>query len=136
MPADYWLVTNHHHLIALYGEWPSFHDAEVLSLTLDRNGPTLELRLYMYELRENPYEEATKVRAREIEVLFHFTGIRDAKLFDFNGQNVLAELTFEKQPEGLRISLHTLNGLYGTFLCDLCEIARLSQADSHEHSSE
>ena len=39
-------------LTRIFGDWPSFHDAEVTRLVLDRSGPdglTLDLEIHVFE---------------------------------------------------------------------------------------
>jgi hypothetical protein len=66
-----------------FGEWPSFHDAEVLSLFLARAGQSV-LRVYPYE----PKKPAT--------IEFVLEDITDIELHDFSNQNVINSLNIEK----------------------------------------
>lgn len=66
-----------------FGEWPSFHDAEVISLTLSRSGDSV-LRIYPYA----PANPAT--------VEFLLNGITDLELWDFSIQNVISDLDVEQ----------------------------------------
>src|SRR5579871_2051209 len=49
-------IENQEALTRIFGDWPSFHDAEVLSLVLgrhgieDRPGPTLEARIHVFQM--------------------------------------------------------------------------------------
>jgi hypothetical protein len=66
-----------------FGGWPSFHDAEIISLSLVRTGPSL-LRVYPY----TPQKPAT--------VDFVFDNVTDVELSDFSSQNVISGLYIEK----------------------------------------
>jgi hypothetical protein len=65
-----------------FGSWPNFHDAEVISLSLARKGPSV-LRVYPYY----PHKPAT--------VEFIFENVTDIELQDFSGQNVIMYLRIE-----------------------------------------
>jgi Immunity protein 50 len=65
-----------------FGSWPSFHDAEVISLSLARKGQSV-LRVYPYY----PHKPAT--------VDFIFENVTDIELQDFSGQNVIMYLSIE-----------------------------------------
>lgn len=66
-----------------FGSWPSFHDAEIVSLSLHRSGPSL-LRIYPYY----PEKPAT--------VEFILEEVMDLELLDFSGQNVIFDLRVER----------------------------------------
>ena len=66
-----------------FGDWPCFHDAEVISLLLARAGESV-LRVYPHY----PQKPAT--------VEFVLRDISDVELDDFSGQNVISSLAIEK----------------------------------------
>jgi hypothetical protein len=85
-----------------FGGWPSFHDAEIISLSMARKGASV-LRVYPYY----PNKPAT--------VDFIFEEITDVELADFSGQNVISALSIEEvidQMKEKRIRL-TLSPCYG-----------------------
>lgn len=65
-----------------FGNWPSFHDAEVISLSLARKGQSV-LRVYPYY----PHKPAV--------VDFIFENVTDIELQDFSGQNVIMSFGIE-----------------------------------------
>ena len=84
-----------------------FHDAEVLAIRLDREGPTLELDVEVFA----QLPEAQLVRLR-------FTDVCDVEIGGFNGQNVLFDLVVEPGGDGLfTISLQSSYGVGGSFRC-------------------
>lgn len=92
-------------VIRWFGGWPSFHDAEVISLSMVRRGESI-LRVYPY-YREKP---AT--------VLFIFDEITDVELADFSGQNVIFSLSMEEvidqtKEKAIRVTLGPCYGLAG-----------------------
>ena len=70
-------------VVKWFGSWPSFHDAEIVSLSLQRTGPSL-LRIYPYF----PEKPAT--------VEFILEEVMDLELRDFSGQNVIFDLEVEQ----------------------------------------
>jgi len=70
-------------VIRWFGNWPSFHDAEIISLDLSRAGESV-LRVYPYA----PEKPAT--------VEFMLSDIADLELWDFSCQNVISSLEITK----------------------------------------
>jgi Immunity protein 50 len=88
-----------------FGGWPSFHDAEIISLNLARTGQSV-LRVYPYY----PGKPAT--------VDFIFEEITDVELADFSGQNVIFSLGIEEvidqtKEKAIRVTLSPCYGLAG-----------------------
>jgi hypothetical protein len=88
-----------------FGGWPSFHDAEVISLHMARAGESV-LRVYPYY----PDKPAT--------VDFIFEEITDVELADFSGQNVIFYLGIEEvidqtKEKAIRVTLGPCYGLAG-----------------------
>lgn len=97
----------------------SFHDAEVLSLRLDRSGPTLELDVEVFA--QQP--DARLVRLR-------FRNVTDLEIGEFNDQNVLFDLRAERGDDDLYdVTLLSSYGLGGYFRCATIE-AVPTQADA------
>ena len=125
-------------LIDLFGGWPSFHDAEIVRLTLDRRDhdePDAQLFIHLWEtlpdLDERGFFKREKHTLVEI-VLRRFTA---CELKDFNLQNVLFDFDVEAgeidgQP-AIRVTLDSSYGLSGTFTCDEVEIVSLVPCDIH-----
>jgi len=78
-----------------FGDWPSFHDAEVISLFLARAGQSV-LRVYPYQ----PKKPAT--------VEFVLEDITDIELYDFSCQNVIFNLTVEMMTDQNRDMVYCL----------------------------
>lgn len=92
-------------VIKWFGRWPSFHDAEVVSLNMARKGESI-LRVYPYY----PDKPAT--------VVFIFDEITDVELADFSGQNVIfslgiAEVIDQTKEKAIRLTLSPCYGLAG-----------------------
>jgi len=88
-------------LIASFGEWPKFHDAEVVELSLKREGRSW--------LRVHAWRTTTEFDV----VSFWFDGVLDLELAGFSGQNVIFGLTCEKSENGFRVTMFPCFGIAG-----------------------
>src|SRR4051794_31467997 len=82
-------------LIERFGSWPSFHDAEVLRVMLDRRGdhpPTGEMLVHAWRMTDQVDDRGYYVRNTHTLVRFAFEGIASIELSEFNHQNVLFDL--------------------------------------------
>lgn len=92
-------------LMQWFGSWPSFHDAEVISLSLARKGPSV-LRVYPYY----PNKSAA--------VNFILEDVTDIELDNFSSQNVIMSLGIERAVDQngdpvYRLNLSPCYGLAG-----------------------
>lgn len=78
-------------LLQWFGRVPSFHDAEILSLSLCRDGPS-HLALRGWNITDTVRPDGYFVLDRRAVVTFVIEGITDLKLEGFNHQNVIYEL--------------------------------------------
>ena len=82
-------------LTHIFGEWPSFHDAEVVCLILDRSGPeapTLEAQIHVFAVTSDLDATGHYVLANHTLITLRFTEVALLGLDGFNRQNVLFEL--------------------------------------------
>jgi hypothetical protein len=99
-------------LIAWFGRWPSFHDAEILSVELNRAG-TSRVRIHSWNRSANVSLEGFHKADNHCVVTFLLEQINDLELADFSGQNVISGLQIEKQEAGYRLELFPCYGLAG-----------------------
>jgi Immunity protein 50 len=86
-------------IISWYGKWPSFHDAEILELHLERTGRSW-IKIYNVG---NKYGVVT----------FNMEQVTDLELTDFSQQNVIGCLEVEETPKGIRLTMIPCYGLAG-----------------------
>lgn len=113
-------------LLAFFGTAPSFHDAEVIGLTLDRAGESiLQVHGWTVSGRRNP--DGSSMLDKQAVVNFIFAGITDLSLEGFSQQNVIAGLLLQKardrgrsdflrhsdSPEDIEVELLPCYGLEG-----------------------
>ncbi|HEX5283831.1 MAG TPA: Imm50 family immunity protein [Bryocella sp.] len=74
-----------------FGHWPTFHDAEVVSVYLHRSG---ESRLDVHFFKTLPHVDSQGHyrTERHATVRFTFREVVALELYDFNHQNVLSSL--------------------------------------------
>jgi hypothetical protein len=93
-------VENAELLTRVFGRWPSFHDAEILAIRLDRGsgvsvGPSLEADVHLFEMTSEVLPTGFYVLRNHTLVSLRFDEIDNMKLADFNHQNVIYGLTLE-----------------------------------------
>jgi hypothetical protein len=96
-----------------FGYWPNFHDAEVISLHLNRSA-TSSLLLHTWEMTKETDERGYYVLAKHVVVEFVLEEILDLSLNGFSHQNVLFGLTVERGENGFRLALDDSHGIAGT----------------------
>ncbi len=89
-------IVNSHLLEDIFGYFPSFHDAEVLRVTLYRESavrklPTLEAQIHVFEITPEIENEHYVLKNHTL-VTFRFSEIDELSWNGFNHQNVLSDL--------------------------------------------
>lgn len=127
-------IGGHGKAISHFGHWPSFHDSEVVSITLERDArenelePVLIARIHAFNTTDKVDAKGYFVTEKHGVVRFRFTGIRELSLSEFNCQNALMDISFvdiaDRQMEGLRfeVSFDPAYGVSCSFQCASIEI--------------
>lgn len=100
-------------LNAWFGYWPTFHDAEVLSVALERNAAS-RLRVHTWHMTNQVDERGYYVMTKHIVVSFVLENVTDCELGAFNRQNVLNSLRVERESKGFKVILDECYGLNGS----------------------
>ena len=85
-------------LTELFGRWPSFHDAEVISLVLDRSGgddgfgPSLVATIRAFDITDEVLPDGFLKLTHECAAVMAFREVVELQVTDFNSQNVLSGL--------------------------------------------
>ncbi|POR52407.1 immunity 50 family protein [Bosea psychrotolerans] len=85
-------------LLRWFGEVPSFHDAEILSLHLRRKGQSV-LRVHNWLYRGALGPDGLFVGDRHAIVTFAFDGVMDLQFCGFSIQNVIFGLILRRAPD-------------------------------------
>jgi Immunity protein 50 len=126
-------IGNSHLLTDIFCRWPSFHDAEVLNITLDRGdrgtfGPSLEAAVHVFEMTSQIDDDGRYVLKNHVVVRMRFSRIVNLTLTDFNQQNVLGSLGIEHLSDRARDKVKfavNFQGIFGAnakFHCDSVSI--------------
>ena len=97
------------------GHVPSFHDAEILSISLDRNGNVAKLAIHTWEKTADIDGDGYFINRKHVVVSLELSGVADVSLTGFNHQNVISGLSIEKTQNGTySISIEPCYGLSGS----------------------
>jgi hypothetical protein len=111
----------------IFGYWPSFHDAEIKWLKLDRKdtegsfGPTLEFAIHCFEITNKVSPSGFCVLEKHTLVHFRFRQVTDLNLRDFNQQNAIFGLQIKDESDPsweerfFKICIEPAFGLNGSF---------------------
>jgi hypothetical protein len=137
-------------LVAVFGSWPSFHDAEVLWFRLDRRahgegcyGPTLEALVHAFEMTSEVGADGYYVLRHHTLVHLRFLDAVELRLDGFNSQNALMGLTLtdlrDRQTERVRWAVHfdSAFGVDASFQCSAVEVVSVvpcSNAGEPKHA--
>src|SRR5437879_12661792 len=84
-------------VVSWFGRWPSFHDAEVLTVQLSRRG-TSWIKLHAWNTSDKTYERDDKQfygQDKHAVITFELDELVDLQLVDFGNQNVIQGLDIE-----------------------------------------
>jgi hypothetical protein len=118
-------VINREALVDRFGDWPSFHDAEVYGLRLDSGQRTdgvarLQLDVHVFAI-DGQLPDGWFNCVDHTLVTFEFEGVEAVELDRFGPQNVLDDLVMEDINVGggrqVEVWLPSNNGLDGSFRC-------------------
>jgi hypothetical protein len=99
-------------VVEWFGYWPVFHDAEVLELHLDRQGPSW-ISFYTWHMSETVDDQGQYILDKHAIVRFVFDKISDLGLDDFSSQNVIAEVVVSRRDNDLHLAISPCYGIGG-----------------------
>jgi hypothetical protein len=106
------LVTGSQCLFAWFGYWPTFHDAELLRLDLNRAGGST-LSVLTWEISADKDPSGKYILQKHVVANFSFDEIYDSNLVGFSNQNVIGSLDVAVTERGLRMIISQIYGLAG-----------------------
>jgi len=113
VPTDLQEIPGAAELHDWFGYWPTFHDAEIISLHLNRKGCS-NLHVHTWEMTKETDEKGYYVLVKHVVVEFAIEGVCALDLDGFNHQNVIFGLSIEKTDLGFRLTLDECYGLAGS----------------------
>jgi hypothetical protein len=129
-------VINLHLLVDRFGRWPSFHDAEVLSLNLNRRAPispSCEMVIHAWIMTNQVDSRGYFMLEKHTLVTLRLEELIESQFLDFNHQNCLSDLwvveeIFENEP-ALRVQFPSNYGLEGSALCRRVVVVSVQPCD-------
>ena len=119
------------------GEWPNFHDAEVLRFAVERAAVvdvgevvvSLAVHLRLFDACYVGTVNYHPALVKSVVVDFRFTGVEDLSMSNFNHQNVLEGIAFSESEGGTPISVEVtgIYGFEGGWRCRTVEVAGVSR---------
>jgi hypothetical protein len=116
-------------VVAWFGYWPTFHDAEVLSISLDRRSGC-RVSIQVFESTADVDRTGHYVHTKQAVVTFSMEGFRrdhygisNTRIDCFNHQNVLADAIGNKRPEGYELVLEGCYGVEGSIVCERMSVS-------------
>lgn len=103
-------------LTSIFGKWPSFHDSQILKIEMDRDSPTIDLRIWLFERTREVDERGFYKTQHECVATLRFDEVREVYLDGFNHQNVISGIVMQPGPP-IEVSIEPLNGVGGRFNC-------------------
>jgi hypothetical protein len=108
-------------LIEWFGRWPSFHDGEILSLSLNRSGSS-RVRIHTWEMTTEVDAKGYFILRKHVIVSFFLDGLTDLELNGFSPQNVIFGLSVQRSESGLQLRLDPCYGIAGTLTADAIRV--------------
>ncbi len=100
-------------VVKWFGRWPSFHDGEVVSLSLNREVASV-LKVHAFNTSSELTKSGHYKTGKHALVVFYLTNILAMDIADFNSQNVISALVLSKTEDGFLIELGCCYGLCGS----------------------
>jgi hypothetical protein len=96
-------------IVNWFGQWPTFHDAEIVSIELNRSG-TSTLKVHTFVTTKELDARGCFMTNKHAVVSFLLDDICALQLDGFNHQNVIFDLELKRHNEGYEV---VLGGCYG-----------------------
>lgn len=132
-------IQNRELLTEIFGSWPSFHDAEILSIQLDRggeDGPSLTAVIHLWRMTNEVDANGYIVCKNYTLATLRFGHILLEMLNGFNHQNVLSELSISTIDSNISENDHCSFGIlmetsYGCQAMFKCRSITVLKAEPH-----
>ena len=116
-------------VVEWFGYWPNFHDAEVLSISLDRV-TGCRVSIHAFERTSEVDSSGHYILAKHAIVTFSMegfpgdeSGVSNTRIESFNHQNVLSRASVRRRPEGYELVLEGCFGVDASIVCERISVA-------------
>jgi len=123
-----------------YGEWPSFHDAEIMRVTLSRGLEagkfakiTADINLYYTKEINKGTAQYEIVKTKDNVITIEFYGVESVVISEFNYQNVIDDLILKEVGTLIGVEFQSIFGVEATFTCE--EMAVLRMVGKNEYKA-
>jgi hypothetical protein len=135
LPDGLRAVTGAQQLHDWFGHWPTFHDAEVISLHLNGKNPSI-LKVHTWEITSEVDNTGHYVLAKDVVVDFviDISAADDSlELYGFSHQNVIFGLAIDKDDSTYKLDIDPCYDLGGIIKADNISI-RLTPGKPEGHA--
>ena len=102
-------------LLAWFSRAPSFHDAEVLSVTLERERERCRIAIHAFQMTSALDDRGYFITDKHVVVQFELERVSALTFSDFNHQNVIDGLTLTRNANGeYSLELEPCYGFWGS----------------------
>jgi hypothetical protein len=112
-----------------FGYWPSFHDAEVLSVELNRTGAS-KVRVHTFQITREVDTRFFSICDKHCVVTFVLDEITGVELAHFNYQNALQGLGLRQENDEFVLRFAPAHGLEGVIRAKYVTIEMLPEIPS------
>ena len=112
LPTELEGVPGAQELFDWFGYWPSFHDAELLSLKVERDGIS-GLRLHTWEMTRDLDDKGYFKLIKHVVVEFAFEGVTGIGLDEIRHENILMELSLHRKGTEYIVEMNDVYGVSG-----------------------
>ena len=129
------LLEGHGSVEAAFGRWPSFHDAEVHRIVLERAVPSgpmpkVEITVHAWNMTSEVDDSGYYRLTHHHLVDLVFDEVSELQLDGFNHQNVLSDLVLEPLQGGaLRVELEHCFGVSSSFIAKRAWVEAVTPCD-------
>lgn len=113
LPSELRSITGAQELHDWFGFWPTFHDAEIVRLHLNRNAPSY-LAVHTCEMTKRINSQGHYESEKHVVVEFIFDELLNLSLEGFSSQNVINSLNLKTIETGFLLTLAPCYGLSGS----------------------
>lgn len=118
-------------VISWFGDWPSFHDAEILELHLDRTGQSW-IKIHTWNMTDQIDSSGYGISDKHAVVTFILEAITGVELTGFSRQNVIAGLDLEQEGNGFVLTLSPCYGLAGSLHAEKINVSVAPGKPTHQ----
>lgn len=122
------LVTDH------FGYWPTFHDAEIMFVTLSRSldisSSSILVKVYAFETTSKVTEDGYYETIKHCIIDFEFTELAKNEIDGFNHQNAVLNIEFGREDEFLDCNIVNSVGISAYIQSKKINVSKLEVIES------